>query len=225
MPSGSAPQWVLRLSLAAAVLYAAGALGGRLLHGRRPDLTRGQTAARAGAAFPGVYGTSDLRILQFYARDGVLLQGHSTVLCYGVLNAATVRIEPAVEGASPALNRCLEVAPLRDTRYTLTAQAADGRTTSESFQLAVVPDPETLPKITSFGIARQGVDRGRPSFMLSFTVENAETVEVDPPVIPMLHRAPMGQFEVSPERATTYTLTATGRYGHKVRRQIRLGGK
>ncbi|HEV2448127.1 MAG TPA: hypothetical protein VGS58_19485, partial [Candidatus Sulfopaludibacter sp.] len=155
-------------------------------------------------------------------RDGRLVEGHSTVLCYGVLNAKTVRIEPPVEGVSPALNRCVEVAPLHDTRYTLTAEAADGHTATESFTLSVAPDPETLPRIKTFGIARQGVDRGRPFFVLSFTVDNAETVAVDPPVIPVLHRAPMGQFTVAPEKSTTYTLTATGKYGHKVQKQVRV---
>lgn len=222
MFTGSIPQWILRLAVAAAVVYAAGAFAGRLLHRGVRDSNRPPAEARANAGFLRTYGGGDLRVLQFYARDGVLLQGHSTVLCYGVLNATAVRIEPNVEGASPALNRCLEVTPLHDTRYTLTAQAADGHTASESFQLAVVPDPETLPKITSFRVARQGVDRGRPYFVLAFSAENAETIEVDPPVIPPLHRAPLGQFEVSPERTTTYTLTATGKYGHKTSRRIRV---
>jgi hypothetical protein len=222
MLSRGISQWILRLALAGAILYLAGTFGGRLL-GRHPrDLAREQSQAQSNAAFLRTYGASDLRILQFYARDGVLLQGHSTVLCYGVLNATAVHIEPKVEGVSPALNRCLEVAPLHDTRYTLTAEAADGRTSSVSFQLAVVPDPATLPRITSFRIARQGIDRGRPYFVLSFNVENAEMVEVDPPVIPALHRAPLGQFEVAPDRSTTYTLTVTGKYGHKVSRQLKV---
>lgn len=222
MLTGSIPQWILRAAAVGAVLYLAVTFGSRLLNRHVRDLTREQTEAQANAAFLHTYGASDLRILQFYARDGVLLQGHSTVLCYGVLNAAAVRIEPKVEDVSPALNRCLAVAPLHDTRYTLTAQAADGRTASESFELSVVPDPETLPKIISFRIARQGIDRGRPYFVLSFTVENAETVEINPPVIPVLHRAPLGQFEVSPDRTTVYTLTVTGKYGHKASRQIKV---
>ena len=213
---------VLRLALAGATLYLAGVFGSRLLRHHVSDSTRERSQAQANAAFLRTYGTADLRILQFYARDGVLLQGHSTVLCYGVLNATRVRIEPRVEGASPALNRCLEVAPLHDTRYTLTAEAADGHTASESFRLAVVPDPATLPKITSFGIARKGIDRGRPYFVLSFTVENAETIDLDPAVIPTLHRAPLGQFEVSPNKTTVYTLTVTGKYGHRVSRQLRV---
>lgn len=222
MPSGSVPRWALRLALAGAMLYLAAVFGGRLLHRNVPDAARKRSQAQANAAFLRTYGTADLRILQFYARDGVLLQGHSTVVCYGVLNAARVRIEPQVEGASPALNRCLEVAPLHDTRYTLTAESADGQTASESFRLAVVPDPATLPKIRAFGIARKGIDRGRPFFVLSFTVENAETVEVEPAVIPTLHGAPLGQFEVSPDKTTVYTLTVTGKYGHRVSRQLKV---
>jgi len=212
-------QLLLRLLILGAFLYLAGLFGNRLLDNRRRDGENG-AEARARAAFLHTYGTTDLRILQFYARDGELVEGRSTVLCYGVLNAKAVRVDPPVDGVSPALNRCVEVAPLHDTRYTLTAEGADGQKVSESFTLVVVPDAAALPRITSFGIAQRGVDRGRPYFKLAFTVENAETVDVDPPVIPTLHRAPLGQFVVAPAKTTTYTLTVTGKHGRKTSRQV-----
>jgi hypothetical protein len=215
-------QLLLRLALLAAGLYLAGVFGNRLLEYRRRDFAKEREQASANTTFLHTYGGTDVRILQFYARDGELVEGRSTVLCYGVLNAKAVRIEPAVEGVSPALSRCVEVAPLRDTRYTLTAEGAEGRTISEAFTLKVVPDAESLPRIKSFGIARRGMDRGRPYFVLSFTVENAETVDIDPPVIPTLHHAPLGRFEVAPEKTTTYTLTVTGKHGHKVKKQVKV---
>jgi hypothetical protein len=215
-------QWLLRLAVLAAFLYLVAVFGQRLLTSRHRDLSKAGGQAAANAAFLHTYGGSDLRILQFYARDGQLVEGRSTVICYGVLNARAVRIEPPVEGISPALNRCVEVAPLHDTRYTMTAEGADGRTVSESFSLAVVPDMETLPKITSFGITRRGVDNGRPYFVLAFSVDHAETVDIDPPVIPTLHGAPLGQFTVAPQKTTTYTLTVTGKHGHKARKQVRV---
>src|SRR5579872_5254629 len=183
-------QLLLRLALLAAIVYLAGVFGSRWLERRAHDFGREHQEAQANKAFLNTYGGSAVKILQFYARDGHLVEGRSTVLCYGVLNAKAVRIQPAVDGVSPALNRCVEVAPLHDTRYTLTAEGDDGRSISESFDLAVVPDEESLPHIKSFGIARHGVDRGRPYFVLSFAVDNAVTVEIDPPVIPTLHGAP-----------------------------------
>jgi hypothetical protein len=56
-----------------------------------------------------------VKILQFYARDGVVTEGEKTVLCYGVSNARSVRIDPPVEGVGPALTRCVEVQPKRET--------------------------------------------------------------------------------------------------------------
>lgn len=214
-------QVLLRLLALGAVFYLAGVFGKRFLESRH---TGGEVPAdaRTRQAFLHEYGGSDLRILQFYARDGHLVEGRSTVLCYGVLNAKSLRVDPPVDGVSPALNRCVEVAPLHDTRYTLTAEGADGKTVSESFTLAVVPDAAALPRIKSFGIAHKGIDRGRPYFKLAFQVENAETVDVDPPVIPTLHGAPMGQFVVTPAATTTYKLTVTGKHGHKTSRQLEV---
>jgi len=140
-----------------------------------------------------------------------------------VLNARSVRVDPPLEGVSPALSRCLEVGPERNTRYTLTAVGADGQTATESLALAVRPDDETLPRITSFQVAGRQLDyRGRTVFLVEFTVQNAEEVSIDPPAFPTLHRAPNGRFYISPERTTTYTLTATGVRGHLARRQLKL---
>jgi len=170
--------------------------------------------------FERAYGGSTLKIVQFYSREGTLLEGSATVLCYGVVNARSVRIEPPVEGVAVSLNRCVEVAPERDTRYTLTAEGNDGRAVSESFVLKVRPDPDTLPKITSFRIASHQIDGGHHIFSIAFTQQNGDLVAIDPPVFPTLHGSPYGSFYVSPEKTTTYTLTVTGKKGRQVRRQL-----
>jgi hypothetical protein len=215
-------QIFLRLCTVVACLYLAFIFGNRFLEHRRHNPANDQENTAARQAFLHTYGATDVRILQFYARDRELVEGHTTVLCYGVLNAKAVRIEPPLDGVWPALNRCVDASPLHDTRYKLTAVAADGHEISESFTLPVVPDIAALPRITSFGIANKGVDQGRPYFKLSFTVENAETVEIDPPVIPILHRAPLGQFVVAPVKNTTYTLTVTDKHGHKAKREVKV---
>src|SRR5215208_4837687 len=105
---------------------------------------RNQPADAGSAQFAKVYGGTDVRILQFYARDGNMVEGTKSVICYGVLNAKSVRIEPRLEGVSPSLNRCVEVSAEKETRYTLFAEGVDGRTASESFVLGVRADQETL---------------------------------------------------------------------------------
>jgi len=221
----------LRVATAIVVCYVAWVFLARYLESRRWTATNqariAEKASAGAAAFERTYGGNGLRILQFYARDGEMIEGHPTVLCYGVLNARSVRIEPPVEGVSPSLNRCVEVSPAADTRYTLTAEGTDGRQASESFVLHVKPDVETYPRITTFRVAQQRVDNGRAVFLLTFSDVNAEEVAIDPAVFPALHRAPNGQFWVAPEATTTYTLTVTGTRGRKARRQltVQVSGK
>src|ERR1019366_6124143 len=110
--------------------------------------TPSDTAAKS--AFDAAYGGTDLKILQFYARDGVLYEGKSTVICYGVVNAKSVTIDPPIQGgAYVSFNRCVEAAPKRDTTYVLTAEGNSGKTVSASFTIRVQADPDSLPRITS----------------------------------------------------------------------------
>jgi hypothetical protein len=129
----------LRIVAVAAVAYAGWIFADRYFAGRR--WTQRQEIQQAGSnpEFERIYGGTAVKILQFYSREGSLIQGGKTVLCYGVLNAKSVRIEPPVDGVSVALTKCVEVAPQQDTRYTLTAEGNDGRVVSESFVLFVKP--------------------------------------------------------------------------------------
>lgn len=168
-----------------------------------------------------IYGGADLKILQFYAREGSLVEGSDTTLCYGVVNARAVRLEPAVQSIAPSINRCITVAPERETRYTLTAEGSDGRTVSESLVVKVMPDTASLPKIASFRVASRTSDyAGRAVISLAFSAVNAEEVSIDPPVFPPLYGVPTGRFYVTPEATTTYTLTATNKRGRKTQQQL-----
>jgi hypothetical protein len=177
--------------------------------------------AASNPEFDRIYGGTEVKILQFYAREGSVTEGEKSVICYGVVNAKSVRTDPPLPGISPSLNRCVEAAPRRDTRYTLIAEGQDGRLVSESFVLGVLPDQEAVPRITSFGITRTERDyTGKWIFSLSFAAQNPEEVTIDPPVFPPLHRSPFGSFYVAPAQTTTYTLTVTGKFGHKAQRQL-----
>ncbi|MEI9975041.1 MAG: hypothetical protein WDO73_25125 [Ignavibacteriota bacterium] len=46
------------------------------------------------ARFADTYGGTAVKITQFYARDGAVTQGSSAVICYGVVNAKSVKIDP-----------------------------------------------------------------------------------------------------------------------------------
>lgn len=72
------------------------------------------------------FGGGELKILMFYANPAQVSAGSRSLLCYGVANAASVRIEPGVEALSPSLSRCVEVRPTADTRFTLVATGASG---------------------------------------------------------------------------------------------------
>jgi hypothetical protein len=213
-------QYYLRIAAVVAAAYVGWVFTHRYFEHRAWTQQRELKQAGSNPEFESVYGGTAVKILQFYAREGSLTEGGTTVICYGLLNAKTVRIQPPVEGVSVSLNRCATIAPERDTKYTLTAEGSDGRTVSESLVVTVKPDLSMLPKITSFGITGHKLERGQHIFSLSFAVQNAETVEIDPPVFPALHGAPFGHFYVAPRETATYTLTATGRKGRTVRRKL-----
>lgn len=215
-----APLWS-RLALGAVMVY----LGWTFLSRHEADerwkqsVHPQQTSGRE-ADFERTYGGSSLKILQFYAREGVVLEGRQTVICYGVLNARAVRIDPPIATLSPSLNHCIEAAPERATRYTLTAESAGGQSLTSSLEIEVRPDPDELPKITYFSAGKPRIEEGRHIFKLAFGQMNGDLVEIDPPVFPALHGAPLGQFYVAPRQTTTYTLTVTGKRGHKAKRTL-----
>jgi hypothetical protein len=82
-------------------------------------------------------GGDTLKILSFYAAPAVIRMGEHANICYGVNGAKTVRMEPAVENVWPALTRCVQVSPRRDTEYKLIAEDGAGRAVSQSFVLRV----------------------------------------------------------------------------------------
>ncbi len=212
---------ILIFVLAPALVYLVFVLLARYT-AERQAAPRSAERAKRQAEFERVYGGTALRIIQFYSPNGDLMEGDSTVICYGVVNAKSVRMEPPVEGTGAALNRCVSVAPIDDTRYTLIAEGNDGSIASESFVIRTHPDPYTLPNIKRFGIMRALSDRGRAVFLLSFQVENAEEVSIEPRAFPTLHRAPNGQFYVMPDKTTTYTLTVVDARGRKAQQRLTI---
>jgi hypothetical protein len=83
------------------------------------------------------YGGGGLKILSFYAAPGTVARGSHTNLCYSVTGAKTVRMEPAVDAVWPALTRCVQVSPRKDTEYKLIAEDETGHSVTQSVAVAV----------------------------------------------------------------------------------------
>src|ERR1035438_2689251 len=158
----------LRVAAAIALAYLLYVFLARHNTEKRFSAQRTTPDAAATSAFDAAYGGTDVKILQFYARDGVLNEGKSTLICYGVLNAKSMTIEPPLSDVGVSLNRCVEAAPKRNTTYVLTAEGENGKTVSASFTIRLQADPDSLPRITSFGIAKHVVEKGRHIYTLAF---------------------------------------------------------
>ena len=78
----------------------------------------------------------DLKILAFYASPAIS-HGEKILICYGVANAKSVRIEPAVESIAPSLARCIETSPRSTTEYKLTAEDGAGHSVAQTIVVRV----------------------------------------------------------------------------------------
>jgi hypothetical protein len=104
----------------------------------------GRTWVQPAAQNPG-----RVRILRFSANVGMIMQGQKALLCYGVENARSVRISPAMIRVSPSSNRCMEIFPQHTTHYTLLAEGYDGSVASQSLTLPV-QTPLAVPQLLQF---------------------------------------------------------------------------
>ena len=82
-------------------------------------------------------GGDGLKIIAFYASPGVVNRGGRSEICYGVTGAKTVRIEPPVGEVWPALSRCLQASPSKDTDYKLTAEDGAGHSATQTLPIKV----------------------------------------------------------------------------------------
>jgi hypothetical protein len=125
------------LMLALAALYVGWVFFSRWNENRAAEQAAQAARARDNAKIVEMYGSGNLKILNFYTTSATILHGDKTLLCYSVSNAAAVRIEPGVEPLKPSLSRCLEVTPRHDTQYTLTAEDAAGHTATATVAVRV----------------------------------------------------------------------------------------
>ena len=84
-----------------------------------------------------IFGNGEIQFTTFSADSGVLRRGQSTELCYGVVNAVRVELDPPIEPAKPTYRHCIEIAPKKTTTYTIKATDAKGNTKSASLTVQV----------------------------------------------------------------------------------------
>ena len=97
----------------------------------------GTAAAQRNAQTVAYYGNGQLKVLNFYANPPEVRRGSRTLVCYGVSNASSVRIEPALGETWPSTGRCMEVTAAKDTEYKLTAQDTAGHEETRTLNLHV----------------------------------------------------------------------------------------
>ena len=76
-------------------------------------------------------------IRALYANPPVIRRGESAQICYDVVNAKTVSLDPPVAEVWPSHTRCFGVSPKRTTTYTLTITDAKGKTATNDVQVQV----------------------------------------------------------------------------------------
>lgn len=84
-----------------------------------------------------VFGSGEIKLLNFSISPIRLRRGETARMCYGVSNAVSVTISPHVEDTKPSYNHCLDIAPRSTTTYTLTAKDQAGRAQTGSLTVTV----------------------------------------------------------------------------------------
>ena len=102
-----------------------------------PEPARPAASAQRNAETLAYYGNGQLKVLSFYANPVEVKRGAQTLVCYGVSNATTVAIEPAIGETWPSTGRCVEVTAANDTEYKLTAADAAGHQQTRTVALHV----------------------------------------------------------------------------------------
>lgn len=151
------------------------------------------------------------RIMQFYARDATLPLGEKTLLCYSVDNTKTLRLTPPADSVWPAQTRCIDIAPVKETTYTLTATGEDGEPVEQSVTVKV---GAPRPKIIEVSVNTLNVHPGG-QVTVCYKVKNAWSVKVVPgrPINTGIISRGYGCAADRPQKTTTYTVTATGADG------------
>jgi hypothetical protein len=132
------------IAIALAAIYSGATLYSRYTDARDADQRAKAREAATNEKIVKMFGGDDLTILSFAAEPGLIAPGEKVEMCYGVSNAATVKIEPDAPPLKPAVTHCFEIRPRKTTRYTLTAADAQGHHKEGSLTIRV-EQPASTP--------------------------------------------------------------------------------
>ncbi len=118
---------------------------------------------------------SEVRILSLHTSQ-IPERGRPFTLCYGVLNAARVTLDPPLAELTPSISRCVEAVIHRRTTVTLTAFDKAGKSVSASID---IPVREPQPEILFANLSSREIRRG-DRFTLCYGVQDATRVRVEP---------------------------------------------
>jgi hypothetical protein len=134
-------KYTLMLLVAVAVIYLGWIYYSRWSANRAITQRIEEKRAAQDRAIIDAYGGGRFNIAGFYAVPALIRTGGKAQLCYSVVNAATVRIEPPVDNVWPSLSRCVDVKPTSDTSYKLIARDSGGNTKTAVLTVRVLPRP------------------------------------------------------------------------------------
>lgn len=154
------------------------------------------------------------RITLFYASPAVIPKGTAGSLCYGVENATKVALNPAVDEVWPSPSRCVQIRPDKETRYTLTATGADGKTDVKTVDVSSVVIPPA-PRLYDLWVNALEVGSGE-QVKICFKTENAQDVVID---TGKLYKE-AGCLTDYPKATTSYKIAAVGTNGQRDSRSI-----
>lgn len=82
-----------------------------------------------------IFGSGEVKFTTFEAANAAVSPGDTTQLCYGVVNATSVKIDPPIEQLKPSWRHCMDIAPKKTTTYTITA--SNGKGSSKTLSLTI----------------------------------------------------------------------------------------
>jgi hypothetical protein len=149
-----------------------------------------------------------VKIVQFYSSSNTVARGQQVLICYGVENAKSVRLEPPIEQIMPSYVRCFQHAPTTSSEYKLIATGADGTEVTKSIKIDVggaAPSPKG-DVIVSFVASAKSVPAGQ-EVTLCYDTRNASSVKIEPEssgrALPV-----KGCISEKVSKTTKFTLTA-----------------
>ena len=126
------------LALILAAIYVGWTFFARWQESRELERKRAEVTAENNRRLLETLGGSDMKILSLTLDRGFIQRGERLTLCYGVMNAKKVAIDPAPKVETwPSTSRCVDYNPTKDTKFTLTAEDANGHTQTASVQVHV----------------------------------------------------------------------------------------